>query len=327
AVLDGDWTVMDSVMHSAVSGNVGIGTSSPRSKLDVRGTLNVGKYNPDMGYDVTFYGSTGGRLFWDEDKGALRTGLDYDGTHWAPDSVGYSSLATGYNTKAIGHNSIAMGAYTTARGVASTAMGVGTIASGDYSTAMGGYTTASGDYSTTIGRYVTADTTDAIVLGKGINSYYPLINNIPNSLMVGFDTTATLFVGGADDRVGIGTTNPTRKLWINGDAGGTSDWYNDSDERLKKNIKPIENPLDKVNRLKGVTFEWRDTENHFQGQQMGMIAQQVKEVVPEVVQKKGEYYSMATASLVPLLIEAMKELRAENGELRKEIEAIKAEFR
>ena len=44
---------------------------------------------------------------------------------------------------------------------------------------------------------------------------------------------------------------------------------------------------------------------------MGLIAQEVAEVVPEVVEKKGEYYSLATASLVPVLIEAVKEQQSQ----------------
>ncbi|MFC1682901.1 hypothetical protein ACFL0G_01670 [Candidatus Zixiibacteriota bacterium] len=210
------------------NGNVGIGTIAPSAKLDVQGTLNVGE--DDTGYDVNFYGaSTGSRFFWDGDKGALRAGKDSDGTHWAPDSTGEYSLATGFDTKASGLASTAMGIGTTASGAYSTAMGYITTssreasiamgmyatASGNYSTAIGHYTNASGSYSTSIGQLVNADASHAIVLGKGIDLGNSLVNNIPNSLMVGFDdTTATLFVGGADKRVGIGTENPARKLHI-----------------------------------------------------------------------------------------------------------------
>ncbi len=223
-------------------GNVGIGTTAPEAKLDVQGTLKVGQ--DDTGYDVNFYGAnSGGRFFWAENKMALRAGLDSDGSHWAPDSIGRYSLATGLNTKARGFSSIAMGSNTTANanystamglystasgevstamghetiasGSRSTAIGYASIASGQFSIAMGHYTTASGDYSAGMGRYLSVDTTDAIILGSGIDRNDCLVNNIPNSLMVGFsDTTAILFVGGADHRVGIGTTSPERKLHV-----------------------------------------------------------------------------------------------------------------
>jgi hypothetical protein len=123
--------------------------------------------------------------------------------------------------------------------------------------------------------------------------------------------------------VGIGTKDPSRKMFVNGDAGGTTAWYNDSDERLKKNIAGIDDALEKVSRLEGVYFEWRDTENRPEGSQLGMIAQRVNEVVPEVVERKGEYYSMATANLVPLLVEAIKEQQEQIEELRAELEALR----
>lgn len=131
-------------------------------------------------------------------------------------------------------------------------------------------------------------------------------------------------------KIGIGTTTPSRKLYVNGDAGGAGDWHNDSDRRLKKNIKIIPNALNKVNNLHGVNFEWRDTKNHSKGVKMGFIAQQAKEVIPEVVSKRGEYYSMQYASITALLVEAIKEQQKiiEDqqiiiAEIRKEFEELK----
>lgn len=122
-----------------------------------------------------------------------------------------------------------------------------------------------------------------------------------------------LKVGG---NVGVGTTNPDRKLTVNGDAGGATAWYNDSDERLKKNVSDIENALKKVRSLRGVQFEWKDTENHPEGRQIGFIAQEAIDIVPEVIDKKGEFYSMQYAPLTALLVEAVKELKAENEALK-----------
>lgn len=119
-------------------------------------------------------------------------------------------------------------------------------------------------------------------------------------------------------RVGIGMT-ATRKLSVNGDAGGATSWYNDSDERLKKNIKTIDHALQKVLNLRGVNFEWKNTQNHPVGLQMGLIAQETLKVVPEVVSKPGEYYSVATADLVGLLVEAIKEQQIIIGNLQETI--------
>ena len=76
-----------------------------------------------------------------------------------------------------------------------------------------------------------------------------------------------------------------------------------SDERLKSNIETIDNALDKVNALRGVTF----TKDGERG--LGVIAQEVEKVLPEVV-LDGEYKSVAYGNIVGVLIEAVKEQNA-----------------
>jgi hypothetical protein len=84
-----------------------------------------------------------------------------------------------------------------------------------------------------------------------------------------------------------------------------TDFDSTSDERLKKNIKPIEGALDKVTKLVGVEFDWINTDK----KSIGVIAQQVEEVVPELVHTNSKgYKSVSYGNLVALLIEAIKEL-------------------
>jgi hypothetical protein len=90
-------------------------------------------------------------------------------------------------------------------------------------------------------------------------------------------------------------------------AGGTL--TANSDEILKINVKTIENALDKVLMLRGVEFDRTDSGDH----QIGLIAQEIEKIVPDVVypKKKTENYevkSVAYSNLVALLIEAIKEL-------------------
>jgi trimeric autotransporter adhesin len=118
---------------------------------------------------------------------------------------------------------------------------------------------------------------------------------------------------------GIDINSNSRTFFVNGDAGGASAWNNDSDERLKKNIVTIPNALERVMKLRGVNFEWKETENHEEGVQMGFIAQEAVEVIPEVVDKKGEYYSMEYASINAILVEAIKEQQKQIEELQKQI--------
>ena len=111
-----------------------------------------------------------------------------------------------------------------------------------------------------------------------------------------------------DSKVGIGTMNPNRKLYVKGNSGGTGEWQKDSDKRLKKNITTLTGALDKVKALRGVNYEWKPLQDYPEGQQIGLIAQEVKGVVPEVVSERDDgYYGVAAAGLVPVLIEAIKE--------------------
>ncbi len=136
----------------------------------------------------------------------------------------------------------------------------------------------------------------------------------------------TLFVDGPGNHVLVGTTsfNGNSGLYVNGTAGGTSSWVNYSDKRLKKNIKTITNALERVKKLRGVNFEWKDPKNNKNGKRIGFIAQEAKDIIPEVVLKDSEYYRMQYAPITALLVEAVKEqnkeFRAENAELKKRIE-------
>ncbi len=83
--------------------------------------------------------------------------------------------------------------------------------------------------------------------------------------------------------VGIGTTSPSQMLTVNGNAGNTTGvWVNNSDKRLKKNIQPLGNFLEKLTELRPVTFEWKDPKklNAKDGKHIGFIAQEVEKVFP-----------------------------------------------
>ena len=97
-----------------------------------------------------------------------------------------------------------------------------------------------------------------------------------------------------------------------------------SDNRLKEDVKTIDNALDKVSKLRGVEYTRKDT----QAREIGVIAQEVKEVVPELVNIENlksdinpdgieDMHTMKYGNTVSLLIEAIKELKAEVEELKK----------
>ena len=120
--------------------------------------------------------------------------------------------------------------------------------------------------------------------------------------------------------VGIGKTNPAYKLDVNGDVQATSFIYS-SDRRLKENIKPVDNALDKILDLEGVSFDWKKDGRS----SIGLIAQDVEKVFPEIVHtnKNTGLKSVEYGNLVSPLIEAIKEQQKEIEELKLEIEKLK----
>ena len=86
-----------------------------------------------------------------------------------------------------------------------------------------------------------------------------------------------------------------------------------SDERLKKNINTITDPLGKVLQLRGVTFTW----NQSGRDSIGVIAQEVEKIIPEIVTETNGVKQVAYDALVPLLIEAIKEQQKQIDELKK----------
>ena len=102
-------------------------------------------------------------------------------------------------------------------------------------------------------------------------------------------------------------------------------YYSSSSLTLKDNVRTYENALDTVNRLRGVSFDWKDS-----GQpSVGLIAEEVAKVVPEVVAYDGGAATGVNyASLVGVLVEAVKEQQAELGSLKgkqMEVDSLKME--
>ncbi len=118
----------------------------------------------------------------------------------------------------------------------------------------------------------------------------------------------------ANGNTGIGRTNPQYKLDINGQVRTTGGLVT-SDKRYKENVEIIDNAMDKINELDGVTYAFKAGEingYNFKAmtdeRQIGFIAQNVQEVFPELVDAdENDYLSVNYVALIPVLVEGIKE--------------------
>jgi hypothetical protein len=103
-------------------------------------------------------------------------------------------------------------------------------------------------------------------------------------------------------------------------AGTGIDYGTSSSARWKENVRPIADPLEKVNRLRGVRFDWDEEHGGHPG--VGMIAEEVGAVLPEIVayEENGiDAIGMDYSKLTPLLVEAVKALSEENQALQRQL--------
>ena len=86
-----------------------------------------------------------------------------------------------------------------------------------------------------------------------------------------------------------------------------------------ENIKPIKSALEKVTKLQGVTFDWKESDSILEiKEDIGFVAQDVQKVLPTLVRKNDNgKLSLREKGIVPILVEAIKELKAEIEELKK----------
>ncbi len=230
---DSDWTVSGNDVYSSVSGNVGIGTSTPSASLHVAGNNGV-LFEGTLNAGAVTAGGSGGRMLWYPRKFAFRAG-SVGGTQWDDANIGLVSIAMGSSTQASGMHSTALGSSTTAGGREATAMGRGTSASGRTATAMGSGSAAEGDRATAIGNNTTAQSFSEVALGS-YNTTVSLTD--PTSPSAWFSEDRLLVVGNGASAasrsdalvilkngfVGLGVQTHTANLEIAGQikiAGGT----------------------------------------------------------------------------------------------------------
>ena len=337
-LLDGVTTVGSGILSSATeSGNTGVrlSTSSASNHGD------IGSNAVDLSYQNSTSSTKGA-------TGYAATALGYLTT-----ASGNRSTATGNNTVASGHQSTSMGELTTASGRETLASGNSTTASGNYSTAMGLSTTASGAQSTAMGRLTTASGISSLALGysttasghQSISAGNSSNASASYSTSIGYGSVASDFAStviGQYNSSGSSVTNNATSFNIantafvigNGTSGSLSDAFkvmfngdttvsNDltvngdvvvsSDARLKSNIVSLGSTLSRLLLIDGKSYTMiKDGK-----QKIGVLAQEIKEVFPELVSEDAnEMLAVNYHGLVPVLINARKEQQSEIDELK-----------
>ena len=122
-------------------------------------------------------------------------------------------------------------------------------------------------------------------------------------------TDTDLLTINSTGNLGIGIQNPTERLHVSGNILATLNITAYSDARVKTNIVEIDSPLEKIKNMRGVYYNRTDDSNATPARHVGLIAQEVETVLPEVVltdTSEGKHKSVAYGNIVALLIEGMK---------------------
>ena len=166
---------------------------------------------------------------------------------------------------------------------------------------------------------VLVSTTDGRVQGTELNINSANHLSVPGSFAITNKMTID-----TEGRIGVGVlTDLTYGITLQNTSGDISvgkarAWQTYSSARYKENVCDIEDPIEKLSKLKGVYFDWRDMAG--EGRDIGFIAEEVGEVLPEVVSYEedgNDAISMSYDKIVPLLVEAFNESRERDKKNKK----------
>jgi hypothetical protein len=285
------------------------GTASGPDAFTRNGTAS-GSFSNAIGFGTQSKGIGAVAIGWE----AIAEGNESIALGRQSKSNGSGSITLGEINEANGLRSIAMGYFSKANNQDAIAMGNQVQANGFVSIATGVETRASGDQASTFGYGTVARAYRSMAIG----SFNDSIASSNPSMIVATDPA---FI------VGNGTNNTTRSnaltLFKNGNMIISGTLTQSSDARLKKDIEPINDAVQKLEKLSGYHYHWKnEVENP--GLQTGLLAQEVKEVFPELVVEnhKGEM-SVNYSGMIPYLLEAVKSQQQTIEQLKQEIKALK----
>ena len=290
-------------------GKLGIGDSTPSEKLDVEGNITI-PANFRYGFD---------------ESGVNKAGMAYNGTNMF---VVNSEAGGALTLDAKSHLSLGVNSSEIVRVALNGNVGIGQTAPAERLHINGGIRIgpSTGNGAGTI-RYTGGD-----FEGRVGASWVSLTGGGGGSLWTA--SGANTYVNSGN--VGIGTATPAHKLQVNGDIGMTGEIIGVSDVRTKKDINSIENASAIINNLRPVHYEFNNDKFESldlpQGKQFGFVAQEVEEILPELVSVSAETeVDGQTTSLkginymqmIPVLTQAMQEQHIVIQKQQDEIDELK----
>ncbi|MBC7532047.1 MAG: tail fiber domain-containing protein [Oligoflexus sp.] len=314
--------VLSEKMRLSSTGNVGIGTTSPGSLLDIVGSIasgsggiNVRHSNLTQGISIGYNsisasGSDATQNINIMPSGSGKVGIGTSSPDTTLDVRDASSLQQFGNNQ----SKIVTG---TGNGGA-IYLGVG----GSNPTAAIESSWGSGNGTPQIGIGVVRDGLGANILMQ-YGNYTRFRNGTTTNMMIDYN-----------GNVGIGTSSPSYMLHVNGSVAGVGAYNALSDVRYKKDIKSLAHSLAKILAIRGVSYKWINEKQYGSETQLGVIAQEIEKIVPEVVTTGSDGVKRVKyTDLIPLIIEAMQEqntefekLKADSERKDADISQLKTEF-
>ena len=326
---------------------------------------NMGDYSTAFGYDTkaSGYGSIAlGYSSTASNTSASAIGFNTTASGNVSTALGYSSTASGYASTALGYYTTAKSGYETVVGSWNTDYTPATVAGWNVNDRLfvigNGSTSASRSNAVTVLKngyvgigsdspgaglhlkgsgfpssfmYLEANTgQDAgLRIYEGSTDKWHIFNNSNQAGLQIYNTggETAIFAKQSNAFVGLGTTAPTQRIDVNGNArfrsigsGAYSGVVNrtsdgtlttaTSDIRLKDNILTLQNSLERVKQLRGVSFTWKSNPEY--GTRIGFVAQEFEKVVPELsfINPTDGFMGINYAEMTAVLVEAMKEQQA-----------------